>query len=110
MHQVLWNLVENGLRYSRKLPLIVIDYAFHEDTERPYVDIIDQGPGIKDVDEAQLFEPFFTTEIKGSGLGLYIARELCETNQATLTLYSNTRNGCCFRIIFAHPDKQHQIK
>ena len=110
LHQILWNLVENGLRYSNKMPLVELHYAIHHDTERPYIDVIDQGPGIKEGHEAQLFEPFFTTETKGSGLGLYIARELCETNQATLNLHRNSANGCCFRIIFSHPDKQHLIK
>ena len=109
LHQVLWNLVENGIRYSKKMPLIEINYAVNPDTERPYIDIADHGPGINAASEAQLFEPFFTTESKGSGLGLYIARELCETNQATLNLHSNNSEGCCFRIIFSHPDKQHLV-
>ena len=110
LHQVLWNLVENGTRYSRNLPLIEIKYDINRDTERPYIDIIDNGPGINKKEVHQLFEPFYTTELKGSGLGLYIARELCEANQATLTLQSNTSEGCCFRIVFSHPDKQHLLK
>ena len=105
LHQVLWNLAENGLRYSKKKPYIEIYYSIHNDTERPYVDIIDNGPGISAEDEGQLFEPFFTTEPKGSGLGLYIARELCEANQASLNLFSNTGAGCRFRLMFSHPDK-----
>lgn len=109
LHQVLWNLVENGVRYSKKIPLIEIGYAIHEDTQRPYIDVSDHGPGIRSEDEAMLFEPFFTTEAQGTGLGLYIARELCESNQATLNLFSNTKDGCCFRIIFSHPDKQQLI-
>lgn len=109
LHQVIWNLVENGIRYSKTMPLIEITYAVNPDTERPYIDISDHGPGIKDTDEAQLFEPFFTTESKGSGLGLYIARELCETNQATLNLQRNSSDGCCFRIVFSHQNKQHMI-
>ena len=110
LHQVLWNLVENGTRYSKKMPLIEIKYDINRDTERPYIDVIDNGPGIDKNEVHQLFEPFYTTEIKGSGLGLYIARELCESNQATLNLQSNTSKGCCFRIVFSHPEKQHLIK
>jgi len=110
LHQVLWNLVQNGFRYSKKMPLIEIHYAVNPDTDRPYIDVTDQGPGIKESVVAQLFEPFFTTETKGSGLGLYIARELCETNQAALYLYKNSEQGCCFRISFSHTDKQQLIK
>lgn len=56
-----------------------------------------------------LFEPFFTTELKGSGLGLYLARELCEANQATLSLQSNTENGAVFRLGFMHINKQDEL-
>lgn len=108
-HQVLWNLAENAIRYSKEAPLVEINYAINQETQRPYVDVIDKGPGISQEAEEQLFEPFYTTNPKGSGLGLYIARELCEANQATLNIYSNTSNGCCFRIIFSHPDKQHRL-
>lgn len=109
MRQVVFNLLENGLRYSRGNPLMEIVLSVMEGSDRPYIDIIDSGPGIKPADAEQLFEPFFTTSAKGSGLGLYIARELCEANQATLSLQENSDRGCCFRITFSHPDKQHTI-
>ena len=54
----------------------------------------------------QVFEPFFTSGGGGTGLGLYIARELCEANQATLALVAHGETGCTFRILFAHPDRQ----
>ncbi len=108
LHQVITNLAENAMRYSRKEPKIRINYAISKETERPYIDVIDTGPGIPPEDEANLFEPFYTTHTKGTGLGLYIARELCEANQATLSLHSNTPEGCCFRIVFSHPGKQHR--
>lgn len=107
LHQVLWNLCENGLRYSKGMPLLELHYGIRKETERPYVDVIDRGTGISEEIAEQLFEPFVTTEPKGTGLGLYIARELCESNQASLSLYSNTDTGCCFRISFAHPGRQH---
>ena len=52
-----------------------------------------------------MFEPFFTTDKGGTGLGLYLARELCEANQAHLSLVEDDRPGCCFRITFAHPGR-----
>jgi len=105
-HQVMWNICENGLRYSRSRPLLEIRCDVHADTRRPFVDIIDKGTGISSEIMDQLFEPFITTEAKGTGLGLFIARELCEANQATLNLFYNSANGCCFRIDFSHPDKR----
>ncbi|MEX2524963.1 MAG: ATP-binding protein [Gammaproteobacteria bacterium] len=109
MRQVLLNLLENGIRYSREHPLVEITVSKTDESERPLIDIVDHGNGIEPGDAEQLFEPFFTTSDKGSGLGLYIARELCESNQATLTLHENTGSGCCFRITFSHPEKQHSL-
>lgn len=68
-------------------------------SHQPYLDIHDNGPGIPDETAEQLMEPFYTTSQDGTGLGLYIARELCEANSATLTLASS-QTGACFRIQF----------
>ena len=63
------------------------------------------GPGVP-VDQMQhIFEPFYTTDNKGTGLGLYISRELCESNQARLDYKLREGGGSCFRITFAHPRK-----
>jgi two-component system sensor histidine kinase PilS (NtrC family) len=106
LHQIMWNLCENAVRYSKGDTLLEFHYGVRAETMRTYVDVIDYGCGIPDKAIGQLFEPFFTTEIKGSGLGLYIARELCEANRASLSLHSNSPEGCTFRINFAHPDTQ----
>ena len=107
LNQVMWNLCENALRYSNKIPLLTIACDVRDDSKRPYIDITDSGTGIPTDVEHHLFEPFFTTSPKGAGLGLYIAKDLCEANQATLNLQSNSINGCTFRINFSHPEKQH---
>jgi two-component system, NtrC family, sensor histidine kinase PilS len=107
LNQILWNLCENGMRYSKSEPLLVLDCVVRDDSGRPYIDITDHGSGISADIEENLFEPFFTTSSKGAGLGLYIARELCEANQATLNLHANSKDGCSFRINFSHPEKQH---
>ena len=54
-----------------------------------------------------MFEPFFTAKEvgKGTGLGLYISRELCQSNQARLDYKPREGGGSCFRITFAHPRK-----
>ena len=109
LHQVLWNLSQNAVRYSRHSPKLVMTLGINESNERPYLDVKDTGPGIELNEAQQLFEPFFTTEKEGTGLGLYIARELCEINQANLYLHENTEQGCCFRIVFSHPERQHHL-
>ena len=55
----------------------------------------------------QLFEPFFTTEHKGTGLGLYLSREISQANHAQLDYIASKKNeGACFRITFAHHKRQ----
>lgn len=109
LNQVIWNLCENAIRYSHGKPMITIVCDISDETERPYIDIIDYGHGITDAIRAQLFEPFFTTEVKGSGLGLYLARELCEANQASLSLHSTSTKGTTFRLSFMHLSKQDNL-
>ncbi|MGI9327190.1 MAG: two-component system sensor histidine kinase NtrB [Pseudomonadales bacterium] len=108
MLQVLTNLVGNGIRYSEQesgRPYVALVGGIDERTERPYLNIIDEGPGVPEDQVDNLFEPFFTTENKGTGLGLYISRELCEANQARLSYERSASGGSCFRLNFAHPDR-----
>jgi two-component system sensor histidine kinase PilS (NtrC family) len=96
LHQVLWNLLKNAVRYAGGKPgsiRIRLDgYA-----DRVELSVMDDGPGVPAAMEGQLFEPFFTTEAKGTGLGLYLARELCAANRATLE-YASGAAGAHFRI------------
>lgn len=106
LYQVIWNLAENAVRYSTGDILFELHCGIKKESQRAYIDIIDHGPGINEEAVEHLFEPFFTTDSQGTGLGLYIARELCEANQAALSLYRNSTDGCCFRIHFPHMQKQ----
>jgi two-component system sensor histidine kinase PilS (NtrC family) len=106
LHQVLSNLCENALRYRRGRPLLELRCGIHALTQRPHLDVIDRGPGMPASVQEHVFEPFFTTEADGTGLGLYLAAEMCEANQAALVLKSNSTEGCCFRINFAHPGRR----
>lgn len=106
--QALTNLVENGIRYSReadKAPIVRLEGGVDPRTERPFLNVIDYGPGVSEAQLPNLFEPFFTTEASGTGLGLYISRELCEANQARLNYLPEPESTSCFRISFAHPDR-----
>ena len=98
LHQVVGNLCENGLRYSQGSPLLELSTGIHKESSRPYLSVRDRGTGIREKVAAHIFEPFFTTEAKGVGLGLYISREICEANKASLHLIENENTGCCFRI------------
>jgi two-component system sensor histidine kinase PilS (NtrC family) len=106
--QVLHNLIDNGLRYSeqnvgkRKLK---ISSAHLSDTGEAFIDIEDYGSGVPRDQIKNLFEPFYTTENRGTGLGLYIAEELCEANRLLLS-YVDNKPGGCFRIIFSHTISQ----
>lgn len=103
LHQVLTNLCENGLRYSREnvgRDCLRIEAGILPVSQYVYVDIIDEGLGIADELSSQVFEPFFTTSRSGTGLGLYVARELCEANSARLEWMNAKTGGACFRITF----------
>lgn len=108
LFQVVQNLVSNGLRYSEKhsgIARISLLAGRLGLSGLPYLDIIDEGPGIDLNAQQHLFEPFYTTERTGTGLGLYISRELCEANQARLDYLPREEQGACFRVTFAHPDR-----
>ncbi|MEE7546478.1 HAMP domain-containing histidine kinase, partial [Xanthomonas sp. Kuri4-1] len=104
LHQLLTALVHNALKYGR-LPeepaRIRLRVAMQD--RNAVVEVIDRGPGIPDAVAAQLFRPFFTTSEHGTGLGLYIARELCRANQARLEYVSVPAGGACFRVVLPGP-------
>ena len=96
LRQVLINLVRNALRHNApQSPYIVIDV--HSQLTKIYIDVIDFGEGVSKRDISQLFKPFFSTEISGTGLGLYLSHSFCEANHAKLT-YVEQKQGACFRI------------
>jgi len=105
LRQILWNLCRNAIRYGRNLPGS-LRLAMRVEDGRGVLDVQDDGPGITVEQRGKLFEPFFTTASDGTGLGLYIAKELCEANGARLE-YRDTgggRSGACFHITFGEHD------
>lgn len=103
LHQILVILVHNALTYGR-MPgePARVTLHIHRDTRgAPMLDVRDRGPGIPEGTARQLFTPFFTTSGHGTGLGLYIARELSRANQATLDYLSLPGGGSCFRLRLA---------
>ena len=105
LQQVIWNLVQNALRYGRLPgePARVMLVARHSEVGIPILEVIDRGPGIPPKVAAQIFEPFFTTHEYGTGLGLYLARQMTEANQAALEYVRVAGGGSCFRISLTPP-------
>lgn len=90
LHRVVSNLLDNALRHASSDTGAVRIVAEHNTLQnRLSVHVVDDGPGIGEETRDQMFEPFFTTRPAGTGLGLYIARELCEANGARLFLLEN---------------------
>ncbi len=94
LNQVMWNLSRNAWRHSRKqAESIRIRIGRGSRPDRMDIDIMDDGPGVAESLQAELFEPFFTTSEGGTGLGLYIAREISAANGATLDYVGDSPGG-----------------
>lgn len=100
LQQVLFNLWDNSFEHGARDAVRVRLRAGDGDGESAWLDIADDGPGIPPELRDRVFEPFFTTRTTGTGLGLYLSRELCEYNHARLS-YRPQDGGACFRIVFA---------
>lgn len=108
IEQVLINLMDNGIRHGEKnsnAANLIIRVNMSDQGQQAFVDIIDEGDGVPEENLPHLFEPFFTTESQGTGLGLYLSKEICEANQAQLDYIKQADGGACFRITFAHPKR-----
>lgn len=107
LHQVLWNLCENALTYGRSADgraYIRLQGGARQVGRHATLDVMDQGPGVSAEISHKLFEPFITSGRDGTGLGLYIARELCENNGGGLEYLPLPTGGSCFRIHFPVPE------
>lgn len=100
LHQIMTNLCQNAFHHAGPDPQVILE-ARPAGNGLVQLDIIDNGPGIEPETAEQIFEPFYTTAVSGTGLGLYIGRELCEINQAHLSYHPAPGGGSCFRIQFA---------
>ena len=107
LHQVLWNLCDNALKHGAggHPETVLLRVGRIASTDRPYLEVTDRGAGIDPAFAERIFEPFFTNGTGGTGLGLFIARELCQTNGALLAYAARSGGGSTFRIIFADPQR-----
>lgn len=97
--QILVNLINNGLRFSSKTqPHAFVTLEVYEFGKSIHIDVIDTGHGVAKENIEYLFNPFFTTDNQGTGLGLYLSQAFCQANYANLE-YVPSERQTCFRII-----------
>jgi two-component system sensor histidine kinase PilS (NtrC family) len=107
--QILNNLCANALKYGYTLDKKIC-IQLNEDLGLPCINVIDFGNGIPDKIMHHLFEPFVTSSHSGTGLGLYISKDLAEINQARLSYHTlENQQGCFFRLCLPTA-KQKKIK
>lgn len=108
LRQIVWNLCENAVRHStevstpKPVDLLIGRLA---SSGRPFLEVADRGPGIPDGAVERIFEPFFTGRRGGTGLGLFIARELAQCNGALLLYEPRVGQGSIFRVVFSDPQR-----
>jgi two-component system sensor histidine kinase PilS (NtrC family) len=105
LRQIVWNLCENAFKHGatdRPDEIIEIRHGRLNPTGRPYLQVMDRGAGVKPEHAERIFEPFFSGG-RGTGLGLFLARELAQTNGATLLYEPRRGGGSVFRLVFADP-------
>lgn len=111
LHQIVWNLLSNSLRHGRDnsdTTQIELRTLYENNEYMPILEVADHGSGVDKTLIDKIFEPFFTTSNSGTGLGLYICRELCANNHARLSYVAEDKQGACFRIHFADTRRQYQ--
>ena len=96
LRQIVWNLLRNAWRYCSK-QAGSIQLRTQTQGDNVQLEIQDDGPGLPPQHQGKLFEPFFTTDAQGTGLGLFLARELAAANHAELAYVPGT-GGACFRL------------
>jgi two-component system sensor histidine kinase PilS (NtrC family) len=107
LHQIVWNLCENAIKYGEPRAGIRVSIRLSRLTpsNRPFLEVANGGPPIDPQSADRIFEPFFTGRKGGTGLGLFIARELCQLNRAVLLYEPRGVDGSIFRIVFSDPQR-----
>src|SRR4029079_6758976 len=108
LRQIVWNLCENAVKYGSKdaaSDTIELRVGRLASTARPFLEVADRGPGIPAQHRERTFETFFTGHERGTGRGLFLSRELAQTNGATLLYEPRTSGGSLFRIVFRDPER-----
>jgi two-component system sensor histidine kinase PilS (NtrC family) len=107
LHQVVWNLCDNAIKYCEARDGVNVEVRLGRlnPSNRPFLEVADRGAGIEPQAADRIFEPFYTGRKGGTGLGLFIARELCQLNRAILLYEPRGGDGSIFRIVFSDPQR-----
>ncbi len=108
LQQIMWNLCENALRHGSTegaAPRVELQLTRVARHGRVCIEVADRGAGVESTDVERIFEPFYTRGSEGTGLGLFLARELAEINGATLLYEARKGGGSIFRLVFADPSR-----
>lgn len=103
--QVLTILIDNAIIHRNQEQELQLVFRYQILDGKVVLQIVDNNPNIAPEELEKIFEPFYTTSKNGTGLGLYICRELCEMNQAWLSYVGSEHEQGYFQIRFAHIEK-----
>lgn len=102
---VVTNLIENAIKYSG--PCEVVDVKLYQKDGRIFFEVADHGIGIADDEKTKIFDRFYrvgsedTRNTKGTGLGLYIVKEVLNRHDASIKVKDNDPSGSVFEVVFA---------
>lgn len=102
---VVTNLIENAIKYSG--PCEVVDVKLYSRDSRIFLEVADHGIGIADAEKPRIFDRFYrvgseeTRNTKGTGLGLYIVKEVLNQHAASISVKDNDPTGSVFEVVFA---------
>jgi two-component system sensor histidine kinase PilS (NtrC family) len=105
LRQIVWNLCENAVKHAigdDPQQIVEIRYGRLSGSARPFLDVCDRGMGVAPDQLERIFEPFYSGG-HGTGLGLFLARELAQSNGGTLLFEPRSGGGSVFRLVFADP-------
>jgi len=108
LHQIVWNLAENAFLHGAPPsdpvhPSVLFRLDRHRESQAVRLGVLDHGPGIPEDLLERIYDPFYSTSPQGTGLGLYIARELCTLNGLSLRYRRRKSGGSEFYILFLKP-------
>src|SRR6202012_777049 len=101
---VVTNLIENAVKYSK--PCEAVNVKLFQKDDKIYLEVADHGIGIADDEKPRIFDKFYrvgsedTRNTKGTGLGLYIVREVLNKHEATIKVKDNRPSGSIFEVVF----------